>query len=248
MSGSDFSVAGDAIELAGKAVQPDDPEGALAAVAALRGSLEDLEAHHVREAVKSGSSWSRIGALLGISKQAAHRRHAHRTPQPDVTRQHRLAVTAAAKQAVHLGRLEASERGARRAGTEDLLLGVIRLGEGPTGTTFDSLGVTLSAARDQVAEFFGYEAPEYLDMGWRRLPLSRRAREALEQAMREVVQRADRRLDAEHVLLALIRDENAGAVRTLAGLGTSPDALEESLEAALERRDDRREAALNGNG
>jgi ATP-dependent Clp protease ATP-binding subunit ClpA len=241
-------VAGDVIELAGKAAQPDDPEGALAAVTALRGTLEELEAHHVCEAVKGGSSWSRIGALLGISKQAAHRRHARRAPRPDVIRRHQLAVTAAAKQAVHLGRLEASERGARRAGTEDLLLGVIRLGEGPTGTTFDSLGITLSAAQEQVAEFFGHDAPEYLDIGWRRLPLSGRAREALEQAMREVVQRADRRLDAEHLLLALIRDEHSGAVRTLAGLGTSVAALEESLEAALERRDDRREEALNGSG
>jgi len=241
-------MAGDLVDLASRALQPDDPEGALAAVAALRGSLDELEAHHVYEAVKGGSSWSRIGALLGISKQAAHRRHARRAPRPDEKRRHQLGVTAAAKQAVHLGRLEASERGARRAGTEDLLLGVIRLGEGPTGTTFDSLGITLSAARDQVAEFFGYDAPEYLDIGWRRLPLSRRAREALEQAMREVVQRADRRLDAEHLMLALIRDENSGAVRALAGLGTSPESVEEALEAALERRDDRREAALNGNG
>jgi hypothetical protein len=241
-------MAGDVMELAGQAVQPDDPERALAAVAALRGSLEELEALHVSQAVQSGSSWRRIGALLGISKQAAHRRHAHRTVRPSGTKRHQLMVTGAAKQAVHLGRLEASERGAKRAGTEDLLLGVIRLGEGPTGATFESLGITLSAVRDEVAEFFGYEAPEYLDIGWRRLPLSRRAREALEQAMREVVLRADRRLDAEHLLLALIRDEHSGAVRTLAGIGTSPEALEESLEAALERRDDRREEALNGNG
>jgi ATP-dependent Clp protease ATP-binding subunit ClpA len=95
----------------------------------------------------------------------------------------------------------------------------------------------VSAAREQVAEFFGYEAPEYLELGWRRLPLSRRARAALEQAMREVVRRADRRLDAEHVLLALLRDEHAGAVRTLAGLGTSTETVQRVLEAALERRD-----------
>lgn len=236
------------IDLADQALQPDDPERALAAVTALRGFLDELEARHVCEAVRGGSSWSRIGALLGISKQAAHRRHASRAVRPGNTRRHQLIVTGAAKQAVHLGRLEASERGAERAGTEDLLLGVIRLGEGPTGTTFDSLGITLSAAQEQVAEFFGHDAPEYLDIGWRRLPLSRRSREALEQAMREVVRRADRRLDAEHLLLALLRDEHSGAVRALAGLGTSPAAVEESLEAALERRDDRREEALNGNG
>jgi hypothetical protein len=39
--------------------------------------------------------------------------------------------------------------------------------------------------------------------------------------MREMVRRADRRLDAEHLLLALSCDEHPGAVRTLAGLGTS---------------------------
>jgi ATP-dependent Clp protease ATP-binding subunit ClpA len=241
-------MAGDVIDLAGRAVEPDDPEASLAAVAALRGSLEELEAHHVSQAIGSGCSWSRIGALLGISKQAAHRRHARRLRRAKPRRRHQLIVTVAARQAVHLGRLEASERGARRAGTEDLLLGVIRLGERPTGATFDSLNVTLSAAREQVAEFFGYEAPEYLELGWRRLPLSRRARAALEQAMREVVRRADRRLDAEHVLLALLRDEQAGAVRTLAGLGTSPETVQRVLEAALERRDERREVVLDPGG
>jgi hypothetical protein len=240
-------MAGDVLELAGRALEPDDPEAALAAVTALRGSLDELEAHHVSQAVEGGSSWRRIGALLGISKQAAHRRHARRRrPRLTPRRRHQLVVTGAARQAVHLARLEASERGAKRAGTEDLLLGVIRLGEGPTGAAFDSLEITLSAARDQVAEFFGYDAPEYLDIGWRRLPLSRRGREALEQAMREVARRGDRRLDAEHVLLALIRDEQSGAVRTLAGLGTSQEAVQAALDEALERRDERREAELNG--
>jgi hypothetical protein len=241
-------MAGDVLELAGRALEPDDPEAALAAVTALRGSLDELEAHHVSKAVSGGSSWKRIGALLGVSKQAAHRRHAGRRRRITPARRHQLAVTGAAKQAVHLARLEASERGAKRAGTEDLLLGVIRLGEGPTGVTFDSLEITLSGAREQVAEFFGYDAPEYLELGWRRLPLSRRAREALEQAMREVARRGDRRLDAEHVLMALIRDEQAGSVRTLAGLGTSPEAVQEALDDALDRRDEQREAELNGNG
>jgi hypothetical protein len=242
-----MNMAGDVLDLAGRALEPDDPEAALAAVTALRGSLDELEAHHVSQAIDGGSSWKRIGALLGISKQAAHRRHARRRRRRlTASRRHQLVVTGAAKQAVHLARLEASERGAERAGTEDLLLGVIRLGEGPTGATFDSLEITLSAARDQVAEFFGYDAPEYLDIGWRRLPLSRRARDTLEQAMREVARRGDRRLDAEHVLLALIRDEQSGAVRTLAGLGTSQEAVQAALDDALERRDQRREAELNG--
>ena len=237
------------LELAGRTLEPDDPEAALAAVTALRGSLDELEEYHVSQAIEGGSSWKRIGALLGISKQAAHRRHAQRRRRRrelPPSRRHQLVVTGAAKQAVHLARLEASERGAKRAGTEDLLLGVIRLGEGPTGAAFDSLEITLSAARDQVAEFFGYDAPEYLDIGWRRLPLSRRGRETLEQAMREVAQRGDRRLDAEHVLLALIRDSQSGAVRTLAGLGTSQEAVQAALDDALDRRDEQREAELNG--
>jgi hypothetical protein len=51
--------------------------------------------------------------------------------------------------------------------------------------------------------------------------------------LREVVRLGDRRLGPEHLLLAVLRDENAGSVRVLAGLGLSTQAVEDALESRL---------------
>ncbi|WP_203991504.1 helix-turn-helix domain-containing protein [Sphaerisporangium rufum] len=55
-----------------------DPATGLAAVAALRRLLEELEAAHVDEARARGWSWEAIAAALGVKRQTAHRKHAHR--------------------------------------------------------------------------------------------------------------------------------------------------------------------------
>ncbi|MFC4592492.1 helix-turn-helix domain-containing protein [Sphaerisporangium corydalis] len=55
-----------------------DPATGLAAVAALRRLLEELEASHVDDARAQGWSWEAIAAALGVKRQTAHRKHAHR--------------------------------------------------------------------------------------------------------------------------------------------------------------------------
>jgi len=55
---------------------PDDPEQALAAVVALRAMAEQLERKAVVAAIEQGWSWSQIAEALGVTKQAAHKRHA----------------------------------------------------------------------------------------------------------------------------------------------------------------------------
>jgi len=53
-----------------------DPAVGLRAVAALRRLADQLEALQVRNARARGWSWDAIGALLGVSKQAVHKKHA----------------------------------------------------------------------------------------------------------------------------------------------------------------------------
>ena len=55
---------------------PANPEEALAAVVALRHLAEQLERKAVREAIAQGWSWSQVAQALGVTKQAAHKRHA----------------------------------------------------------------------------------------------------------------------------------------------------------------------------
>jgi hypothetical protein len=55
-----------------------DPEVGLAAVAALRGLVEVLEALQVENARAKGWSWQQIAARLGVTKQAVHHKYTGR--------------------------------------------------------------------------------------------------------------------------------------------------------------------------
>lgn len=68
-------------DLVGDGADP-DPAIGLRAVAALRRLTEQLEDLQVSNARSRGWSWSQIAAVLGVSKQAVHKKHARRTP-PD---------------------------------------------------------------------------------------------------------------------------------------------------------------------
>lgn len=53
-----------------------DPAVGLRGVAALRRLADQLEALQVRNAREQGWSWDAIGALLGVSRQAVHKKYA----------------------------------------------------------------------------------------------------------------------------------------------------------------------------
>lgn len=217
------------IDLAGQALSEDAGEG-LEAVASLRKELDEIEAAHVSTAVRSGWSWSRIGGALGVTKQAVHRKYAKRpltSLEPDDA--HRLIVSSRARMAVYMARSEAAARGDDVVGTQHLLLGLLQQGEGNHCEALGDVGVTMQAARLQADLFF---PSKFADVAPSRLPLSRRARAALEQAMREVIRRGDQLLDTEHLLLALLRDPECSAVRLLAGLGVSTRGVERAVDRA----------------
>jgi DNA-directed RNA polymerase specialized sigma24 family protein len=60
------------------AVASPDPRVGLRAVAALRQLLEQLEALQVDNARAKGWSWREIAEILGVSRQAVHKKHAAR--------------------------------------------------------------------------------------------------------------------------------------------------------------------------
>jgi DNA-directed RNA polymerase specialized sigma24 family protein len=60
------------------AVANPDPRVGLRAVAALRQLLEQLEALQVDNARAKGWSWQEIAEVLGVSRQAVHKKHAAR--------------------------------------------------------------------------------------------------------------------------------------------------------------------------
>lgn len=58
-----------------RATGVDDPIVGLAATAELRSELERLEAVLVRRARVRGRTWTEIATVLGVSKQAVHKKH-----------------------------------------------------------------------------------------------------------------------------------------------------------------------------
>jgi hypothetical protein len=222
------------------------PEKGLPAVAALRQELETLERHHVGTAIAQGWSWSRVAEALGVSKQAAHKKHARMTrgltstdPREAVPGNDRVMVTAEARSAVRLGRDEARAAGTAVVGTEHLLLGVLLADPGSAAArALGEEGVTLDAARAGLAPTLTEEdqavsvTSESTADAARATGVSPLARACLEGSLREAVQRGDRHLGLDHLLLALVSRDDGGAARTLARLGTSTAAVRRRLEGS----------------
>ncbi|HEV8298529.1 MAG TPA: hypothetical protein VGQ20_14585 [Acidimicrobiales bacterium] len=61
-----------------KAVDSRDPTVGLAAVAALRTLVDELEALHVDNARSRGWTWQAIADQLGVKRQSVHKKHAGR--------------------------------------------------------------------------------------------------------------------------------------------------------------------------
>jgi hypothetical protein len=61
------------------AIDGRDPQTGLAAVAALRRLLEELETVHVSNARAAGWSWEAIANALGVTRQSVHKKHARRS-------------------------------------------------------------------------------------------------------------------------------------------------------------------------
>lgn len=74
MTGSE---ADEAVGVADAALNA-DPRVGLRAVAALRRLVERLEALQVESARRQGWPWEEIGAGLGVSRQAVHKKYARR--------------------------------------------------------------------------------------------------------------------------------------------------------------------------
>jgi len=224
------------VQAAKQASRRDDPAAGLAAVAELRREVDVLEVEQVRQALAAGWSWQRIGKALGVSKQAAHRKHAPRSPRgpgPSAKQRQRLVITGRARRAVEHAREEAQGLGHPAVEPQHLLLGLIRQ-QSVASVALRAVKVALEAARREVRQLYAVDAPTDppLPRGGR-LPVSPAARECFEQSMREAVGRRDGHLGPEHLLLALIGDREGGALHVLTRLGVPIGRLSAALERAV---------------
>jgi ATP-dependent Clp protease ATP-binding subunit ClpC len=123
-----------------------------------------------------------------------------------------------ARRVVVLAQDEARLRNHDYLGTEHLLLGLIREGEGVEGVAvraLESLGISLEVVRARVQEIIGqgHSVPTS------HLPFTPRAKKVLELSFREALLLGHDHIGTEHLLLGLIREGEGVAAQVLMQLG-----------------------------
>ena len=113
-------------------------------------------------------------------------------------------------------------------GTEHILLGLIHEGEGVAAKALESLGVSLEAVREKVAETTGPAGPAGSSTTGSP-PFSPRAKRVLELSLREALQLGHNYIGTEHMLLALVREGEGVAAQVLVGLGADPPRVRQQV-------------------
>lgn len=120
--------------------------------------------------------------------------------------------TEAARKAIEYARDEASRLKHDYIGTEHLLLGLIRLGEGGAVEVVINLGLELEDLKASIEEVV---QPSGGTMTMGQLPLTARAKKTLEVSGQEARALKAKDIDSEHILLALLKDEEGVAAQVL---------------------------------
>lgn len=117
--------------------------------------------------------------------------------------------------ALALAQQEARRLSHDHAGTEHILLGLLRDGDGQAAETLRGLGIDLSALREQVEDILGRgrtEPPEHI-------PYTPRARRVLDLAQWEATSMGHSQVGTEHLLLGLLREGRNVAAQVVTTLG-----------------------------
>jgi len=117
-------------------------------------------------------------------------------------------------------------------GTEHLLLGLLREGEGVAAKALQALGVGLEAARGQVEEIVGRGT----DAGPGHVRFTTRAKKVLELSLREALQLGHDYIGTEHILLGLLREGEGVAVQVLVRLGADLNLVRQQTVQVLHGR------------
>jgi ATP-dependent Clp protease ATP-binding subunit ClpC len=126
--------------------------------------------------------------------------------------------TPRAQQVLALARKEADRLHHNFVGTEHLLLGIIRLGQGTAVTVLGKMGVDLETVRQEVEKQVG-TGPDQKMIG--NIAYTPRVKKVLALAAKEAKALNHTYLGTEHILLGLLREGDGVAARVLKNLGSS---------------------------
>lgn len=129
-----------------------------------------------------------------------------------------------------LAREESARLHHEYVGTEHMLLGLVREGEGVGVTAMQNLGVDLDALRQQIAQVVQAGSPRQIGPD---LPYTSRAKKVLELAMSEARELHHSYVGTEHILLGLLREEKGIAAQLLVAAGLTTERAREEVLAIL---------------
>ncbi|MFI6064510.1 Clp protease N-terminal domain-containing protein [Micromonospora sp. NPDC051227] len=190
---------------------------------------DHLIGHFVDQARRSGASWTDIGRSMGVSKQAAQKRFVPKAtdaaaldPNAGFGR-----FTPRARNVVMASQEEARASGNAEIGPEHLVLGLLAEPEGLAARVMAGRGATPEAVREAVGAVLPPRAEQVPDL----IPYDARGKKALELTFREALRLGHNYIGTEHILLALLEQEDGAGVLT--NLGLDKATVEADLAAAL---------------
>src|SRR5881396_3515532 len=130
-----------------------------------------------------------------------------------------------ARRVVVLAQEEARMLSHNYIGTEHLLLGLLREGEGVAAKALESLGISLEAVRAQVEELIGHGRSTPAGP----IPFTPRAKKALALSLREALQLGHNYIGTEHILLGLAREGEGVAAQVLVKLGANLNTVRQQV-------------------
>lgn len=145
--------------------------------------------------------------------------------------------TEKARKVMSLAQDEARELGQMYVGTEHLLLGLIKEGDGIAAQAMAGLDVSYDETMAIVREITRREA-EPVPGG--HIPFTPRAKRVLEGAYRETISRGQTYISTEHLLLGIVREGNGVAMEALSRMGVSGDAVRNAVNSLMNENPDPR--------
>ena len=110
-------------------------------------------------------------------------------------------------------------------GTEHILLGLVREGEGVAARALESLHISLATVRGDIESTVG--KGEATPAG--HIPFTPRAKKVLELSLREALQLGHNYIGTEHILLGLVREGEGVAARVLQKQGADLDRVRQTV-------------------
>lgn len=136
------------------------------------------------------------------------------------------------KRVMQLARDESVRLGNDYVGTEHLLLGLLREGDGGAINVFRSMGIDIEELGRQV-EHAVTSSGALMTIG-QMIPFTPRAKRVLEVAAQEARQLKSRYIGTEHLLMALLKDDDSAASNALSHMNIEYDKVKEEVDALHE--------------